>query len=252
MRKFKDKEVKDMSMRIGMRQDTSYLFGAMNAKNNSGALGNASWLGDYASIKNGSYGKLMKAYYSETGKDRVSALAKDSVNKTKSELKADKQDLSKADSSADSLKASADAMLKKGKDSVFEKDDKDAVYDAVSSFVKNYNETVKAAGSVSNKSVTGRLASLTGNTNVYSKQLANIGITIGDDKTLSIDKDAFQKADMSKVKDLFQGNGSFGYQTSAQAGLLASSAENAVSSLGTYSATGNTNYSTGNLFNYFM
>ena len=244
-----------MSIRIGARQDTSYLFSAMN-KNNTGALGNASWLGDYASIKNGSYGKLMKAYYSETGKDRVSALTKNSAqdpsHRTYAEQKAVKQDLSKADSTADSLKASADVMLKKGKDSVFEKEDKATAMDAVSSFVKNYNETVKAAGSVSDKNVSGRLSSLTGNTSIYAKQLSNIGITIQDDKTLSLDQDAFQKADMSKVKDLFQGNGSFGYQTSAQAGLLASSAEKAVSSLGTYSATGNTNYSTGNLFNYFM
>lgn len=246
-----------MSIRIGARQDTSFLFTQMNNKNSSGVGGSMSWLGDYASIKNGSYGKLMKAYYSESGNDRVSALAKDSVKKTNSdktlsEWKTTKQELSNVDSAADSLKSSADAMLKKGKDSVFEKEDKDAAYDAVSGFVKNYNETVKAAGSVSNKSVAGRLSGLTGNTGIYAKKLSEIGITVNDDKTLSIDKEAFQKADLSKAQELFEGNGSFGYRTSAQAGLLGNAAENAVSSMGTYSATGSTNYSTGNLFNYYM
>lgn len=241
-----------MSINIGMRQDTSYLFSGLN-KSSSSSMGTMSWLGDYASIKNGSYGKLMKAYYSETGNNSaVKSMAQKTTAKTNSELKSAKTDLSKADSSADALKASADALLKKGAGSVFEKDDKDAVYDAVSSFVKDYNETVKAAGNVSDKSVAGRLSSLTGNTSVYAKQLSAIGITIQDDKTLSIDKEAFQKADATKVQNLFQGNGSFGYQTSAQAGLLAYSAENAVSSLGTYSATGSANYSTGNLFNYYM
>lgn len=247
-----------MSIRIGARQDTSYLFTNMNNKNSSAVGGSMGWLGDYASIKNGSYGKLMKAYYSETGNERVSALAKDSVNKAKStdktlsEWKATKQDLSEANSAADSLKSSADAMLKKGKDSVFEKEDKDAAYDAVSSFVKNYNETVKAAGSVSDKSVAGRLSSLTGNTGIYAKKLSDIGITVNDDKTLSIDKEAFQKADLSKAQELFEGNGSFGYRTAAQAGILANAAENAVSSMGTYSAAGTANYSTGNLFNFYM
>lgn len=241
-----------MSINIGMRQDTSYLFAGLN-KTATGSTSGMNWLGDYASIKNGSYGKLMKAYYSETGKNSaVNSIANKTMAKTNSELKSEKSDLTKVDSSADSLKSSADALLKKGTGSVFEKDDKDAVYDAVSSFVKDYNETVKAAGNVSDKSVAGRLSSLTGNTGVYAKQLSAIGITIAEDKTLSIDKEAFQKADMSKVQSLFQGNGSFGYQTSAQAGLMAYSAENAVSSLGTYSATGSANYSTGNLFNYFM
>ena len=251
MRKSKDKEVEKMSINIGLRQDTSYLFSGLSKS--SGTTGNLSWLGDYASIKNGSYGKLMKAYYSESGSSStVGALAKKSASRTNSEMLSAKTDLSKADSAADSLKSSADALLKKGTDSVFAKEDKDAVYDAVSSFVKNYNDTVKTAGSVSDKSVSSRLSSLTGIASASAKQLAGIGITVQDDKTLSLDKDAFQKADVSKVQSLFQENGSFGYRTSVQAGLLSSAAEKAVSSFGTYSSTGQQNYSTGNLFNYFM
>ena len=241
-----------MSINIGMRQDTSFLFAGLNKSSNSAAA-SMSWLGDYASIKNGSYGKLMKAYYSETGNNSaIKSVADKTAAKTSFEKNAVKTDLSKADSSADALKGSADALLKKGTGSVFEKEDKDAVYDAVSSFVSNYNDTVKAAGNVSDRNVASRLNSLTGNTGVYAKQLSSIGITVQDDKTLSIDKEAFQKAELSKVQNLFQGNGSFGYQTSAQAGLIAYSAENAVSSLGTYSATGSSNYSTGNLFNFYM
>ena len=50
-----------MGVRINVdsRQDYSYLFQNLS----SGGMGNLNFLSDYASIKNGSYGRLMKAYY---------------------------------------------------------------------------------------------------------------------------------------------------------------------------------------------
>lgn len=229
----------------------SYLFSGLN-KNSTGSSNAFSWLSDYTSIKNGSYGKLMRAYYNESSSEKASSFAKNTVKKTESEQKTQKKELSKVTSSADALKESADALLKKGKDSVFEKEEENAVYDAVSSFVKNYNETLKAAADTSNKSVNNRTNNLINNTNIYAKQLAKIGITIGEDKSLSIDKDIFMKADKNDIKNLFQGNGSFGYQTSAQASLISYAAENAVSSMGLYSSSGNNYYSTGNLYNNYF
>lgn len=240
-------------MRIGMMQDYSYLFSGMNqSKNSNTSAASMNWLGDYASIKNGSYGKLMKAYYSEASHDRVSSLAKDSVKKTGSELKGMKAELSKVQTGADALKKSAEALAGKGANSVFEKEDKNAVYDAVSSFVKGYNDTVKAAGASTDRNVTSRVNSMTGNTGIYAKALEGVGITIGEDKTLSINRDTFDQADPNKIKNLFQGNGTFGYQTSVQASMIASAAENKLSETGLYTAGGTQQFSTGNLFNYFM
>lgn len=241
-----------MSININAKQDVSYLFSGLN-QSTSGSGGNSmSWLGDYASIKNGSYGKLMKAYYSETANDKVGAIAKSAVNRTEAERKEKKAELSKAEGAADALKESADALLKKGRDSVFEKEDENALYDAVCSFIKNYNSTISAAGRTGESSVSNRVNNMTGNAAVYTGQLAKIGITIGEDKTLSIDKDVFMGADRSKVQDLFQANGSFGYQISAQASLISYAAEKAVASTGLYLSDGNNNYSTGNLFNRFF
>ncbi len=45
----------------GVKQDYSYLFQSISGNSN------LNFLSDYASIKNGSYGKLMKAYYSKAG-----------------------------------------------------------------------------------------------------------------------------------------------------------------------------------------
>lgn len=241
-----------MSINLNARQDMSWLFSGSNQGAGSSASSSMSWLGDYAGIKNGSYGKLMKAYYSEASSDRVSASVKKIQGKTDAELKEQKTELSEAGKAADKLKTASETLLKKGKDSVFEKEEDSAVYDAVSSFVKGYNDTLKAAAGTLDKNVGSRVNSMTGNTAVYTKQLANIGITIGEDKTLSIDKDTFMSADKSKVQSLFQGNGSFAYQTSAQASLLSMAAENAVSATGLYSASGNNSYSTGNLFNNFF
>ena len=55
-----------MGINIQMRNDYSYLFSSLNTSK-TGSAGNLSFLSDYAAIKNGSYGKLMKAYYAETG-----------------------------------------------------------------------------------------------------------------------------------------------------------------------------------------
>lgn len=243
-----------MSMNIFGKQDVSFLFSSMN-KSTTGSANAFSWLGDYASVKNGSYGKLMKAYYGEVSGSKLRTAAKDVREKTDTEqkqLKEQKEALSKVETGADSLKKSAEALLKTGKDDVFSKEEENAVYDAVSSFVKNYNETLQAAAGSGNKNIESRVNSLTANTEVYKKQLSNMGITIGEDKTLSIDKETFMKADKSKVQDLFQGTGSFGYRTSTRASLISSAAKSAVSETGLYSSNGSKSYSTGNLFNNFF
>ncbi len=51
-----------ISIDVGnMGSDYSYLFQGMTSS--GGSLGNLNFLSDYASIKNGSYSRLMKAYY---------------------------------------------------------------------------------------------------------------------------------------------------------------------------------------------
>ena len=42
------------------------------------------------------------------------------------------------------------------------------------------------------------------------KNLSNVGITLKDDGTLSLDEEAFKKADSASLKSLFGGAGSYG------------------------------------------
>ena len=173
-----------------------------NLSSLSGMLGNSQ------RIRNSSYAKLLKA---------------DSL----SSIKSDAEDLGKA----------AGKLAATGKDSVFEKKpikqedgstvtdyDTDAIYNAVNSFVKNYNDTLKNASFSSDKTVSNAANSMARSTSFLSKSLAKIGITAEKNGTLSLDKDAFQKADMETVKNLFQGTGSYGGNMSYAASRIQNAA----------------------------
>ena len=244
-----------MSINIQAKTNYSFLFSGLSSSASNALSGN--WLADYASIKNGSYGKLMKAYYAKDKKDTATDTAKKA--------------LAKVETTTDALKESADALLATGKKNLFtQKDittkdengvesttkgyDTDAIYSAVNSFVTNYNSVMAAVDDVSDTTVNNRTESLGNTTIANSKQLAKIGITMKNDGTLSLDKDTFMKADMSTVKSLFQGNGSYGYRVSAQSSMINFAADHAStrSSLYTGSAGYTGLYNAGNLFNSYM
>ncbi|MCM1567943.1 MAG: hypothetical protein NC081_00680 [Roseburia sp.] len=256
-----------MSININVRQDLSSLFSSFNKSTGSGGL--SSLLSDYASIKNGSYGKLMKAYYKQDASDSVKAVAQKS-NSKKAVTAEESKALTKMQSTTDSLKESADKLLVTGSKSLFaQKDivskdenglettekgyDTEAIYKAVNSFVTNYNAVVNASKDVADTTINNRVNNLTNNTWANEKSLEKIGITVNSDNTLSINKDTFMNADMNRVKTLFQGSGSYGYQTSAQASLINYAADSAASRASTYSASGSYNkYNTGNLYNGYF
>jgi len=239
-----------MAMNIHARQDVSYLFSSLGTNTANAASSN--FLLQYASIKNGSYGKLLKAYYNETGRDSVNSTQKDTQKDTQKEVVSskEKEALTKVQSTTDKLKESADALLNSGKESVFDKKETDAVYNAVNQFVKDYNSVVSAAKEVGNDSVAKKATSMIDATQSNAKLLNQIGITINEDKTLSINKEAFQKADVTKVKNLFNSTGSYGYGMSAKASLINYAADRAASKANTYTVSGtyNNTYNTGSIF----
>ena len=255
-----------MSINIQAKTNYSFLFSGLSSAASNAASGN--WLADYASIKNGSYAKLMKAYY---GKDSASKTAASSITKKNTTTDTAKKALAKVETATDALKESADALLATGKKDLFaQKDittkdengvetttkgyDTNAIYNAVNSFVKNYNSVMSAVDDVTDSSVINRTESMGNTTIANSKQLAKIGITLKDDGTLSLDKDTFMKADMSTVKSLFQGNGSYGYRVSAQSSMINFAADHASTRTGLYTGAAGYSgiYNTGNLFSSYM
>lgn len=205
---------------MNIRQDYSYLFSGLQNSKNSNNLFYGINLADYASIKNGSYGKLMKSYYKERNSNQISSENKNEVNKNDSTNKTEtvvdsvkKQELVNLQKYTNELQSSSGKLLQKGSASLFKSEykegDKEALYNAVSDFVSDYNNlvekgTVSTSGSIAGMS--GRLEDTAGD---HKQALETIGITIDKGK-LTINKDAFMNADMNQVKKLFNENNSFG------------------------------------------
>lgn len=238
-----------MGISIQTKNDYSYLFSGLNTSSSSGSVGNLNFLSDYAAIKNGSYGKLMKAYYAETGsnKSQVSSIVKKSTNSTSVD---DTKTLANVESSTSALKDSADKLLAKDSKSVWAEEDMEKIYTAVSDLVKDYNSVLDTMDDVNSTSILSRAKNLTQNTALNEKLLAKVGITIGEGNELSVDKEAFMKADVATVKSLFNGNGSFAYRVSTYASFMNYAAEQEADKAATYTFNGSygNTYSSGSLF----
>lgn len=238
-----------MGINIQAKTDYSYLFSSLNTSSGSSSIGNSSFLIDYAMIKNGSYGKLMKAYYSETASPEVKSLG--NTGKANSSVsRDDTETIGKVKTSTDALKESADKLLEKGADSVFAEENMEDIYSAVNAFVKDYNSVLDTMESVNSTSVLSRAKSMVQNTSVNSSLLGKVGITVNEDNSLSIDKETFLKADMGTVENLFHTTGSFAYRVSASSSLINYAAEQEADKAATYTSTGSYGYtySAGSLF----
>lgn len=251
------------------RNDYSMLLGSLPSSSGGvGGAANLNFLSDYASIKNGSYGKLMTAYY---GPERNNNVNKIVDNNSLSTSKDSSKQLKDIQSNADALKKSADALLVTGAKSLFNgkevttTDDKgvtttkteydtDAIFKSVSTFVNDYNNLIEKGSDANTASIKNRITSLTNMSNVNKNLLGRVGISVGTDGKLAIDEEAFKKADMTTVKSLFNGTGSFGYQASAQASLIDFTASNEATRSNTYNANGGftNNFSTGNIFGSYF
>ena len=256
-----------MGIRINVnaRQDYSYLFQSMTTSRGN-SLGNLNFLSDYASIKNGSYGKLMKAYYAKDAADKVASTGKDTETKKKSiSTAADSaKTLSEIEKAADAMKESADSLLVKGSKSVFRKKnekatvseeyDTDAIYKAVSGFVTDYNDLLSKTSAASSKNLQSKADTLAAVTSANAKLLSRVGITVNSDSSLSLDEEVFKKSDMGTVKNLFGTTGAYGYKVSAQASMIDYTAVKESTRSNTYTANGTYSnvYSAGNILNSFF
>lgn len=256
-----------MGIRINVnaRQDYSYLFQSMTTSRGN-SLGNLNFLSDYASIKNGSYGKLMKAYYAKDAADKTASKGKDTETKKNSiSTAADSaKTLSEIEKAADTMKESADSLLVKGSKSVFQKKnenatvseeyDTDAIYKAVSGFVTDYNDLLSKTSAASSKNLQSKADTLAAVTSANAKLLSRVGITVNSDSSLSLDEEAFKKSDMGTVKNLFGTTGAYGYKVSAQASMIDYTAAKESTRSNTYTANGTYSnvYSAGNILNSFF
>lgn len=210
----------------------SNMFGTSSTSSSTSS--GSSILSDYASIKNGTYGKLLKAYYAKNPVQTTSEDSKGSSTTTESKA------LTTAKENALDLKDSLTAL---SKDSLYEKDVEE-VAKSVKSFVEKYNEAIEGTEDIDTVSVLRSTLWMTNTTAKNENLLKDVGITINADNTLSLDEEAFKKADMTNVKSLFQGQNGYGASVSAKASSIAIyAAQAAAQASATYTLTGHYDYS---------
>lgn len=222
----------------------------------SGGFDGSSLLTDYAAIKNGSYGKMMKSYYAKLKTQEGEEDEKTSASKTK------KVKDSSSASAASALYKSASKLGTLNYDDHSE-ENVAKITDAVSSFIKDYNSLMKSGAKSENSTVQKQTDALYNSYYSNYKLFAKIGITMNSDRTLSLDEDSFKKGftdDSGRagtVKTLFGGIGSFAdkavdrasriYRAAGDGEAVTSSKAKYASSTGsTSSSSSKTNSSTSN------
>lgn len=229
----------------GMADTYSALLGGMSGSDNAGGV--SSLLGDYAAIKNGSYGKMMKSYYAKLEKQE----AEESGETDKK--KAGKVKDSASASAAASLYKSASALSSLNYDDRSE-ENIGKITDSVSAFIKDYNSLMKSADKSENSTVKKQAESLYNSYYSNYKLFAKVGITMNSDKTLSLDEDSMKKAladtehgNGATVKTLFGGIGSFADKAVNKASQIyraAGDGEAVTSSKAKYAGVGRSSSST--------
>ncbi len=192
--------------------------------------GLAGMLGDYNSIKNGTYGKLMKKYYGTT----VSGSSSGDSTKTKGssgilekileEKRNPKvsQEAEKANSTLTSsvgLLKNAVSTLQKADTFEDQKDTggstsstgKEKTVSALKNFVASYNDALTASKRSTMTNVSSNIAGIMKATEANAEELKEIGITKNNDGTLNFNEKLLSDDELDKVKELFSGDDAMSY-----------------------------------------
>ena len=240
----------------------STLFSSLGSSKSTGSGLFGIILSEYASIRSGSYGKLMRSYFSmdsTKGTSKSDDSTKNTIEDlatTTSTSKDSTKTLAAIESDAKELTDSAKALYTRSNNKVFTKDsggsyDTDKIYKAVKRFADDYNSMLDTAGKSSTNRISRSVSSMKNETSYNEKPLKEIGITV-DEKTgrLSVDETTFKSADTEKIKNLFNGTGSYAYSVATKAAMTESYAKSEAAKSNTYTKNGtyNYNYNSGNIF----
>ena len=222
-------------MNIPEKQDMSFLFSSLG----NGAAG-SSFLSDYASIKNGSYGKLMKAYYGNVGSSGTTASAgKTGTSNVLDRILEEKKNPTvskKAQEANSNLTSGISNLIKSVSTLQSEKtyttadggtSAADKVVSAVKNYVSMYNDVVSASKDSTLTSKTSHVASMMRGSEANAGKLAEIGITINRDGTLQLNEGKLKSTDISKVQELFTKDDVMSYGSTVMSRLGFASASSA-------------------------
>lgn len=188
-------------------------FGTSGNGNSGSSL--VSSLGDLQMIQSGVYKKAMQSLYAAKKSTTESGSNTDSIKESGT---ADtKVSLSNLKSSSQKLYKAANDL----KTATYTEDTKSGdLLDKVKTFVNQYNSTLNTTKNMNSYSILQTAVWGTQQMNVSEGLLNKVGITIGEDNTLSIDEDKFKEAKISDLKALFSGSGSLADRLAQKASTL--------------------------------
>ena len=178
--------------------DYSSLFSSMPKTDESSGGGLTNLATEFNSIRSGSYGKLLSAYYKKmnSGDSATEAIQKETANRqlvggNASSLKSSAKALSKIDFYDDSEGADAKKLK------------------AVKDFISSYNSVIDTADDVNNKNILQNAVWMTNITKKSAGLLNELGISIGDNNQLTLDETKWSNANNSTKAALFNGRQGF-------------------------------------------
>lgn len=234
------------------KSDYSSLFSSIGSA--AGNAASSNWLGDYAMIKNGSYGRLMKAYYAEAKSSSTGQSSSTTTGSKRSTTnnvlerileekknpkvsKEAQQANSKLTAGLSTLKSSVSALQsdKTYTDTANGQSAADKVVSAVKAYVSNYNEVVNAAKGSTLTNKTAYVANMMSATAANADKLAEIGLTVNSNGTIDLNEAELKAAGTAKVQELFSAKDIMSYGSTVASRLQfagASSSTSATDSTG--------------------
>ena len=185
--------------------------------------GLAGMIGDYNSIRNGSYGKLLKQYYGSTSSSYSSKSGSTKTSNVLDRILEERRnptvsaEVSKANaqlgSSVSSLKNSLGSLQSA---STYEDTEggataRDKMTSALKSYVSSYNDAVESSKKTTMNNVSSNIAGMMRATSANADALKEIGITINNDGTINLDEKKLQTAEFDKIKSIFSGDEAMSY-----------------------------------------
>ena len=237
---------------VGNKQDYSYLFQSLSSS--SGGMGNLNFLSDYASIRNGSYGKLLKTYYAkkqDSGTEGSSSQSRsgDVLDRILEEKKNPKvsKDVQEANANLtaglSTMRTSVSALQNSQTytDTENGRSAEDKVASAMKTFVSDYNNVLKAARGSTLSNKTAYVANMMSSTAANADKLSEIGVTVNRDGTLSLSAEKLKATDVSKVQELFSSDDIMSYGSVIASRLQFAGAASSTGTTGSADNTGTNN-----------
>lgn len=210
--------ISNFSLYSNLNNNYSSLFGSVSGKNSSIEAG-FNFL-DLATIRNGSYKKLIKAQYAknkETGnRDRQASLDSNRFTVSKT---ADKKLQDGVSSLKESVKKLDSQDLWKKQDGEYNVEN---ITGAIKDFAKEYNNVIDQVDQNSSSEVSNSGRWMKSLTNTMKGSLDKVGVRVEENGKLTVDEEALKKSDMKSVKAMFNGTYSYANQTARKAGSVVS------------------------------